>query len=164
MIGLILEKAIQAFNAAEAARRARELVREERSGELNPARKNGRLQLPRSRRIRDLHRGGRLCWWLRHRAATVASRRSRRCGARSQHRKDRRRQDLQEHGIQALITALGLGIKEDFDEELRYHRVVMTDADVDAHIRTLLLTFFYRYQKELGGRLHLHRLPAAVQS
>ena len=55
--------------------------------------------------------------------------------------------------IQSLITGIGLGIKgEDFDSnQLRYHKIILlADADVDgAHIRTLLLTFFYRYQREL---------------
>jgi DNA gyrase subunit B len=66
--------------------------------------------------------------------------------------------------IQALITAIGTGVGDDFDiEKARYHRIVlMADADVDgAHIRTLLLTFFFRNMRELidAGYMYIAQPP-----
>jgi DNA gyrase subunit B len=71
---------------------------------------------------------------------------------------------LQNNEVQAIISALGTGVHEDFDiEKLRYHKIVMmADADVDgAHIRTLLLTLMFRFMRPLieAGHVYLAQPP-----
>src|SRR5438552_17793025 len=71
---------------------------------------------------------------------------------------------LSNEEIRAMITAIGTGVREDFNlEDARYHKIIiMTDADVDgAHIRTLLLTFFYKEMKDLidAGYIYIAQPP-----
>ena len=99
------------------------------------------------------------------RVATATRRRCCRCAARSStSRRARIDKVLQNTEIQALITAIGTGVRDEFNiENARYHKVVlMTDADVDgAHIRTLVLTLLFREMQELieAGYVYIAKPP-----
>jgi DNA gyrase subunit B len=140
----ICEKMISAARARDAARKARELARRKSilDGAALPG-AGGSAKQGRDRRFQAILP-------LRGKIINVE--------------KARVDKVLNNEEIRALITALGTGVKEEFDlSKLRYHRVIlMTDADIDgAHIRTLLLTFFFREMATLveSGHMYIAQPP-----